>query len=357
MNKLTLAVAGGRKTQGIIDACASAARGRRILVLTFTMANQRELKSRLAARPETQAEVHVQGWFSFLMGHLVRPYLPRLYKDRRIQGLNFEGDPGRYATGGNRYLDPMGQAYKIHLAKLALDVNAASGSAAIDRLVRVYDEIYIDEVQDLNGYDLEVLAALFPAPINVSMVGDVRQSLINTNQKSPKNKQFKGIAVKKWFDAQVDAGHLQVEHSATTWRSNQAIADFADAIFDEAWGFSPTTSENVTETGHDGVFAISPTDVYEYVDRCQPMCLRHSAASGRTLLLPFLNFAVAKGQSSDRVLIAPTAPIVKYLRTGERLDDSAACSLYVAVTRARFSVGFVSDQFDRLGLPVWSPEP
>lgn len=43
-NHLTLAVAGSRKTQGIVDACAAADINERILVLTYTTANQEELK-------------------------------------------------------------------------------------------------------------------------------------------------------------------------------------------------------------------------------------------------------------------------------------------------------------------------
>lgn len=355
MNILTLAVAGGRKTQGVVEACASAEPGRRILVLTYTQANQRELKARLAAQPTLRSDVRVQGWFSFLMSHLIRPYLPRQFTGRRLHGLNFDGDPGLFAKGPSRFLDSAGDAYKLHLAQLAVMVNEAAGSAAIDRLSRMYDEIFIDEVQDLNGYDLEVLALLMDSPVTVSMVGDVRQALVLTNPREPKNKPFKGIAVKRWFEAQVTAGRLSIEHSATTWRSNQTVADFADAIFDPMWGFERTTSENHEVTGHDGVFVVDPVDVAAYLDLYQPMCLRHNANSARKLPLPFINFGIAKGQSADRVLIALTEPMTKFLLSGDQLEDLAACSLYVAVTRARFSVAFVSDRGDALGLPIWIP--
>jgi hypothetical protein len=50
VNRLTLAVAGGRKASSIADACCQAGTEDRILVLTFTQANQRELSDRLAAR-------------------------------------------------------------------------------------------------------------------------------------------------------------------------------------------------------------------------------------------------------------------------------------------------------------------
>jgi hypothetical protein len=54
-----------------------------------------------------------------------------------------------------------------------------------------------------------------------------------------------------------------------------------------------------------------------------------------------MNIGVAKGSTFDRVLIFPTEPMLKYL---ELLDGSmlkAPQRLYVASTRARFSLAFV----------------
>ena len=355
MNRLTLAVAGGRKTQGIVDRCVAAPPGRRILVLTYTVANQREIRARLASRSPLQAEVKVQGWFSFLLSHWIRPYLPRQFAGRRLEGLNFDGDPGIYATGESRFLDPEGRAYKLHVAQLALMTASASGDAVLNRLHRMYDEIYVDEVQDLNGYDLEILLALLRSPIVLDMVGDVRQALLLTNPRERKNSQYKGIRVKKWFDAIEKSGLLEISHSTTTWRSNQTIADFADSIFDNRWGFEKTTSMNGERTGHDGLFVVRPEHVPAYMSQFAPLCLRHSANSARALDLPFMNFGIAKGRSVDRVLIAPTGAITDFLRSGKQLEDLAGCSLYVAVTRARASVAFVSEMGDKLHLPEWRP--
>jgi DNA helicase-2/ATP-dependent DNA helicase PcrA len=251
VKRLRLAVAGGRKTQSIIDECASASSERRILVLTYTQANQQEVGRRLASGAPLDASVTVLGWFSFLMTHWVRPYIPRLFSDSHLQGLNFDGDPGQYTTGRARFLDGEGRAYKRHLAHLAGDVNVASSGAVLDRLSRLYDTLYVDEVQDLNGYDLEILDALIDSPISLTLVGDVRQALLLTNPRDPKNKQYKGAKIKDWLDKRCTSGRLCVTHESRTWRCNQSIADFADSIFDESWGFhrrsratknSPTTT-------------------------------------------------------------------------------------------------------------------
>lgn len=47
-NILTLAVAGGRKTQGLVDHCNALSSNRKVALLTFTQTNQQEVKARLA---------------------------------------------------------------------------------------------------------------------------------------------------------------------------------------------------------------------------------------------------------------------------------------------------------------------
>jgi DNA helicase II / ATP-dependent DNA helicase PcrA len=355
MNRLTLAVAGGRKTQSIVDRCRGASKGRQILVLTYTQNNQQELVSRLARHRPLEADIEVQGWFSFLMTHWVRPYLPNRWPGRHLRGLNFDGDPGRFATGEGRFLDDQGRAYKLHLAQLALETHGASSGAVLDRLSRIYHEIYIDEIQDLNGYDLEILAELFASPIDLNLVGDIRQALIQTNIRDPKNKQYKGINIKTWFEDQKSRSNLDIFYDAITWRSNQLIADFADSIFDDSWGFGRTVSQNTAVTGHDGIFAVSPEHVDEYVARYSPACLRYNVSCCKSLTLPFMNIGTTKGLSWDRVLIGPTAGMMDFLQKRKAMDETPSCSLYVAVTRARFSVAFVADNPARLGLTVWNP--
>lgn len=93
MNRVTLAVAGSRKTQSIVDACAGGAPGVRRLALTFTQTGQAELNGRLqqACAPGTSPEV--MGWFTFLLRHCIRPYLPLRFPEQRLRGLNFDGEP------------------------------------------------------------------------------------------------------------------------------------------------------------------------------------------------------------------------------------------------------------------------
>ncbi len=66
-NFVTLAVAGSRKTQGIVEHCASLSHDRCALVLTYTQTNQAELRSRLAQYAGDHPGIFVMGWFTFLL--------------------------------------------------------------------------------------------------------------------------------------------------------------------------------------------------------------------------------------------------------------------------------------------------
>ena len=72
------------------------------------------------------------------------------------------------------------------------------------------------------------------------------------------------------------------------------------------------------------------------------------------------NFGQSKGMTCDRVLIYPTRPMVMWLKDHDiELKPTSRADLYVAVTRARFSVAFlVSDEVceEIHDLPIWVNE-
>lgn len=358
MNRVTLAVAGSRKTQSIVDACAHGATGVRRLALTFTQTGQAELEGRLRSVCPPGAAPEVMGWYAFLLRHCVRPYLPLQFPDQRLRGLNFEGDPGRYAKGVRRFFDAEGRAYRLHLSKLAYDVSRKSNGAVINRIAHIYDEIYIDEVQDLTGCDLLIVEQLMTAPhVDIHMVGDVRQSVFDTNPRDPNLKKYRGVDMLNWFELHRKSGLLDVTHNAVTWRANQAIATFSDMLFPSTFAFEPTVSNQEGATDHDGVFAVAEADVAAYVERFDPQPLRDRVTTASEVDLPFRNFGKVKGLTFDRVLIYPTSTITKFLTNGTALAPKTACGLYVAVTRARHSVAFVVPDPSQTGLAHWTLDP
>jgi len=131
---------------------------------------------------------------------------------------------------------------------------------------------------------------------------------------------------------------------------------FADTIFDTSWGFPTTQSRNHTVSLHDGVFLVHPEDVYQYVSKFRPLCLRCSAVSGKAFDLDYVNFRLAKGTQCRRVLIVPTHGIEAFVQCGIILGPIPAASFYVAVTRAFQSVAIVLAEPGNSALPYWEPD-
>ena len=355
-NHLTLAVAGSRKTQGIVDACVETPRGERVLVLTYTTANQVELRRRIAMRAGDHLNVEVAGWFSFLISNFVRPFLPFVFRGKRVRGFDFSSPPQQFrpVEAVDRYFNEHDEVRKVHLPQLAVRIEEASGGAGIRRLERVHDRIFIDEVQDLCGYDLEVVRLLMESSLPIEMVGDIRQAILATNPRERKHQQYKFMGIWEWFRAEERAGRLAISQRTQTWRCRHEIAALADSLFGSSWGFEPTESLNLTTTGHDGVFLVRPGDVAEYVERYSPLVLRDSANSAREYeqLAP-MNFGISKGLGVRRVLICPTDAIKKFIQRGQPLAPQQAAKFYVAVTRAEQSVAIVLDAAGNTSLPFW----
>lgn len=354
-NYLTLAVAGSGKTQEIVDYCASLPHDRRALVVTFTQTNQAELRHRLRNCAGDHPGIVVLGWFTFLLREFARPFIPFMFPHERVRGFNFEGRPAMFATGVSRFLDSTGAVYACELGRLAHELVDASRGALLRRIECSYDELLIDEVQDLSSHDWEILDVLLRSSLEIRMVGDMRQSVLSTNARSSKNKRYAYAKAIRWFRERESDGLLQIRENATTWRCRPEIARFSDSIFDSSWSFPSTESKNERKTDHDGVFLLRSEHVVQYVTRYRPQCLRDSAKSGKGFELEYMNFGLAKGATYERVLIVPTDGISKFIRSGAYLDPIPAAKFYIALTRAQQSVAIVLDDGGKSCLPYWDP--
>jgi superfamily I DNA/RNA helicase len=295
------------------------------------------------------------GWYTFLLREFARPFIPFKFHGERVLGFNYEGRPYMKSGGRNRFLDRNGAVYGCELGRLACELIGLSGGALMRRLECRYDEILIDEVQDLSAHDWGIVEALLTSRVTLRMVGDVRQAVLSTNPRSAKNKKYAYAQAIRWFRERETQGLLEISESNTTWRCHPAIAEFSDTIFDSSWSFPSTKSANTTATGHDGVFLVRKEHVDAYMRRFRPRCLRDSKKSGKAFDLDFMNFKAAKGTTFERVLIVPTSGITKFVQSGLWLAPIAAAKLYVAVTRAAQSVAIVVDNQGDSPLPYWCP--
>ncbi|MHA6796771.1 AAA family ATPase [Pseudonocardia bannensis] len=339
-NLAIIAAAGSRKTQYIVEQAVGDPT-RRVLVTTYTNENLGQIRRRIAAAAGTglvPGNITVMGWFSFLMNQCARPYQRTLLdQPNLIRSLNFKGERNKFIprTKARQYfLDSEFNMYRDGVAHFACEVERLTGGLVTRRLGEMFESVYIDEVQDLVGWDLNFLDHLFDASLSVTIVGDPRQHTFSTNN-SGKNKKYQGAGFLDWLTERKSKCDLEPRNES--YRCNQAICDFADGLYPD---LPATTSCSLDVTGHDGIFEVRRGDVQEYVERYKPMVLRNNKAVD-TLGLAAINFGAAKGSTYDRVLIFPTKPMLKYLKTRNPVDAGSKDRLYVALTRARFSVAFV----------------
>ncbi len=336
-NRAILAVAGALKTQTVIDE-ALADPSRRVLITTYTLQNLQQITTRIRERVGyVPANMHLSSWYTFLLRHGARPYQHSVLGDiGLLRGLNFDGKRSRFARKTERgyFIHPSGDMYRDGLADFVCAANTSSGGLVIERLQALYDHIYIDEVQDLVGFDLDVLDLLFDSQVAVTVVGDPRQHTLATSTVS-RNKKYRGAGFADWL-AERDA-ICQTENRLVSVRCNTAICAFASSVFPQ---LPALQSGQATITSHDGIFTVKPLAVQEYYERHRPVVLRDRKTTD-TFGLPAMNFGVAKGSTFERVLIFPTKPMSLFLQNGDASKLSAPERLYVAVTRARHSVAFV----------------
>lgn len=342
--EIRLAVAGSGKTAEIVKKIKTQSADTTSIALTFTRQAQAEIDARV--RGELVSNHETMGWYSFLTKHIVRPYLPTLFPGILPRRLCFVESAGQIPRrGGWRYyFNEDFEPYSVRLALLAKKVLQTAGDAPIRRLERIYDNLYIDEFQDLGGNDLEVLEALMQSKINMLFVGDVRQAVLTTSRSDRMHRTYQGVKLVDWFRAQEQVGRCRIIPNDTTTRFNQQIADFSDLIHDPALALPRTTSVQTELTGHDGVFLVDEKHLLTYFSsQTKPPMTLWSQRSNRTIPESEVHtFGKAKGITRDRIIILATDPIVKLLKARTNLAPRSACGFYVAVTRARYSVAIVT---------------
>jgi DNA helicase-2/ATP-dependent DNA helicase PcrA len=348
-NVAILAAAGSRKTEHIVESALAVTKGL-ALITTYTNENQRQIVRRIEQKVgASPPHILVMGWFSFLIQQCAKPYQRALtVEPLLIKGLNFEGRRAPFTKKADlRYfLDGTYNLYRDGVSDFIVELNRKTEGAVVGRLERIFTHIFIDEVQDLVGYDLDVLDLLLKSQVKVIVVGDPRQHTLATNI-GPRNKKYKGAGLADWFKDRSDVCTLEARNY--NYRSNQAICDFADAIYPD---FPATTSIGVPPTGHDGIFRVAADDVPAYVARHGPVTVLRNDKNVDTAGLPAMNIGVAKGGTFARVIIFPTKPMLKYLEDGDPTKLKAPERLYVAVTRARFSVAFVVPDHSSTASPI-----
>ncbi len=346
-NIALIAAAGSGKTTYIVDEVTKNTTDK-ILLVTYTIANTRKLRKDIETKVGVvPANVEIMTWHSFLLQHCIRPFRSVVY-NKRIERIDFETQITNHKIPKKNtrafYFSCHNALYKDRATKFALKCNALSDNAVIERLESIYSLIYIDEVQDMAGEDLDLLALLYASKSRIIAVGDIRQAIYFTCN-APKNKGNRGSKLLDFFRKLEKKGLLSVQFRDFSYRCKQSICALSDSLFpniDEKTKFL-----NVKKNDHEGLYIVRTEDFYDYIRDYTPMILRWSVASKipkTSYPVEVRNIGVSKGASFDHVLIVCTGAFKNFVKDGTvPTSEKTKSELYVAITRARYSVAFLYD--------------
>ena len=370
-NLVFIAAAGSGKTTTLVRKAYALPSSEYVLILTYTDSNEKEIKNKFyQEKGYIPQNVAIQSWFSFLVQHLIKPYQNYLTDDNFvIKGLAMLQSSEKKSKKAYRipktnwekyYFTKHQKALTEKLSELAYDCNIKSGGKSIQRLCDIFENIYIDEVQDFAGYDLDLIKLFFLSKSNVILAGDPRQTIYLTNHNGNKNIGFRNGKILDYLSKQkVLRGKYQIDTNTlnSSRRCCPEICEYASIITPI---FDKTTSLTDYHNQFCGVFLVkenNKTDfLRQYNDSIQ---LRHSILTKKIdSNYAVMNFGDSKGMTFDSVLIYPTQPMVKWIENhNESLEEISRNKFYVAVTRARYLVGIVwaKETCSATDINFWSP--
>lgn len=347
MNKniVYIAAAGSGKTTMLVSMALEKAKTERVLLLTYTNSNMQEIKNKFyqinSCIPQN---VTVQTWFSFLIQHGVKPYqdcLSTEFKNIDICGMNLVNEASaKYvaeAKASKHYLNSSNKIYSDKLSKFVFRCNEASKGKVINRITDIFQNIYIDEIQDLAGYDLDILVLLFNSKSNIILAGDPRQATYLTHWER-KNNRYRFGGIIEFFN-QYD-GTVEIDDKTLngSFRCSQEICEYASKLYPD---FPATISMHDKIKAKQGVFLIKASDKDAYLDKFKAVQLRYDRKNKHyNTNHPVYNFGESKGLTFDNVLIYPTNDMITWIQDhSQPLELTTQARFYVALTRAKYSVG------------------
>ena len=366
-NEVIFAAAGNGKTYSICKEAIHLATktNKYVLIITYTNEGVRSIEKeyRLQNYGVIDKNVVIKTWYSFLLTELIKPYqrlLKLKYKhykqeftfplgENYIKSIAFYQDetiPRWYnAAHVQFYLNSARDLRKDNVSRLACCCIEHSENKVIERLSEIYSHIFIDELQDYAGWDLEIFLSLFNSDLTVKCVGDHKQATFRTNN-SLKHKQYRDDKIKDFFVLQEKNGLCSIFHDNYTRRFNQPICTFVNTLHNDiecATQPSPECSANNDCAENSGVFIIDVCHLEDYCNHYSPTILHYK----RDSKIPFnhscqiFNYGNSKGATFERVVIVPVGTVLPFLTEEKAIKaDQTRAKFYVACTRARHSIVF-----------------
>jgi DNA helicase II / ATP-dependent DNA helicase PcrA len=374
-NQLLIASAWSWKTYTLVEQAllVSSVSNKKILITTYTEENIKNIKHEFLKQNNgfIPKNIIIVPWFSFLLSDFVRPFQWSMHVNLRdiriwfkfIEGwksgqkvnhkwellftkIKWKQRPIYRSEQENfirHYFTKNYDIFSDKIAKFSFKCNEINHWKTISRIEHIYSHIFIDEIQDMAWYDFDILDEILISTVNVFMVGDPRQSVFFTNNGS-KYKKFRWSNIKDYFEQNRYKKSVEIKELNENRRSNSIICSYSNTLYPN---LSPSHSINHIQTWHDWIFMVKKNQLELYLRR-YPECiqLRRNKKTQWLEWYYIMNFWKSKWCTFDRVLIYPTKNMLNRIIDNNKdiWWNEARAKLYVALTRARYSIAIVCDQ-------------
>ena len=344
-NIVIMAAAGAGKTHDICKEVIENAKttNKKILITTYTNKGIESIEKEYKKQNNgvIDKNVVILSWFQFLLRELVKTYQSSiLNKINIINSIDFNHQYGYInfnSRGTPKHYMLTNNILSNTVSEFAIDSNIKSNNKVIQRLGEIYSHIYIDEIQDLAGEDIEILNLLFNSKIQIQCVGDVKQSTYTTYN-AKKNKKITGIHLIDFFKELERKGIITLLFNNKTRRFGREICEFSNSICNDK--NNRIESDKIYKEENQGVYLLDKKDFENYFKIYKPTILKFDAKT--KIDYDSLNFGQCKGMTFDRVAIFPNKKYKEFLQNGTSLDSP--CKYYVSATSARYSIVFVVEK-------------
>ena len=376
-NRIIISAAGSGKTTYLVNE-AIKIKNSSVLITTYTEANETEIKRKIYQNNGCiPSNITVMTWFTFLLKHGVRPYQDTLDSSLNKKKIGFylsnmksgyrytvndtpiywgEKDFNKY------YFSKDMKIFSDKISHFILQTNLKCDNQVFERIGKIFSNIFIDEVQDLVGYDYDILNHLFNLSNNVLLVGDPRQVTYLTHPTTKYKKYRDGKLILfirdvinlKETKCIIDKETLRVSH-----RNNKEICDYSSKLFPSLPIPKPCHCCHDYSIEHQGVFLVRPINLNQYIAKYKPIQIRWNRNVAVSQMTSTINMGESKGLTFNRTIIFPTKTIENWIKdNNSKLKSETAAKFYVALTRARYSTAIVLDYKEAeefSGLQKYSP--
>ena len=219
--RVIFAVAGSGKTTYIVNSLLA---DKRSLIITYTNNNYINLLQKITKKFDGHCpkNITLMTYYRFLYQFC---YKPILSDDIGARGIIYKSNPNKFINqkSSKFYISSDGYFYSNRLA-FFLENNVLN---EIKKRIEVYyDELVIDEIQDIAGRDFNFLESLMSTNVNMLFVGDFYQHTFDTSRDGNVNQSL--FDNRDTYESRFTSKGFIIDSTTlkNSWRCGKNICDF-----------------------------------------------------------------------------------------------------------------------------------